>query len=30
MLIDAHEGRNVLTADMAGAYLEAYMDDLVL
>ena len=30
ILIDAHEGRDVATADVAGAYLKAYMDDLVL
>ena len=29
ILIDAHEGRDVATADVAGAYLKAYMDDLV-
>ena len=30
ILIDVHEGRNVATADVAGAYVKAYMDDLVL
>ena len=30
ILIDAHEGRDVATADVAGAHLKAYMDDLVL
>jgi hypothetical protein len=30
ILIDAHEGRDVGTADVAGAYLKAYMDDYVL
>jgi hypothetical protein len=30
ILIDAHEGRYLATADMAGAYLKAKMDDLVL
>ena len=30
ILIDAHEGRDVATADVAGAYLKAYMDDYVL
>jgi hypothetical protein len=29
ILIDAHEGRDVTTADVAGAYLKAYMTDLV-
>jgi hypothetical protein len=27
LLIDAHEGRDVATADVVGAYLRAYMDD---
>ena len=30
ILMDAHEGRDVATADVAGAYLKAYMDDYVL
>ena len=30
ILIDAHEGRDVATADVAGAYLKAYMDELVI
>ena len=30
ILIDAHEGRDVATADIAGAYLKAFMDDLVI
>jgi hypothetical protein len=30
ILIDAHEGRDVATADVAGASLKAYMDDYVL
>ena len=30
ILIDAHENRDVATADVAQAYLKAYMDDLVL
>jgi hypothetical protein len=29
-LIDAYEGRDVATADVAGAYLKAYMRDFVL
>ena len=28
IFIDAHEGRDVVTADVAGAYLKAYMDVL--
>jgi Reverse transcriptase (RNA-dependent DNA polymerase) len=30
IIIDAHEGRDVATADIAGAYLKADMDDFVL
>ena len=30
ILIDAHEGRDVATADIAGAYLNADMDDFVV
>ena len=30
IIIDAHEGRDVATADVAGAYLKAYMDDFVI
>ena len=30
IIIDAHEGRDVATADIAGAYLKAYMNDFVL
>ena len=30
ILIDAYESRDVATADVAGAYLKAYMDDLVI
>ena len=30
ILIDAHEGRDVGTADVAGAYLKADMDDFVI
>ena len=30
LLVDAHEHRNVATADMAGAYLLANMKDFVL
>ena len=30
ILIDAHEGRDVATADVADAYLKAYMTDLVI
>ena len=30
ILIDAHEGRDVATADVAGAYLKAHMDELVI
>jgi Reverse transcriptase (RNA-dependent DNA polymerase) len=30
LLIDAHEGRDVATADVVGAYLRAYMDDEVI
>ena len=30
ILIDAHEGRDVATADVAGAYLKACMTDLVI
>ena len=29
-MIDAHEQRDVATADVAGAYLKAYMKDYVL
>ena len=29
-MIDAHEQRDVATADIAGAYLKAYMDDFVI
>jgi hypothetical protein len=29
-LIDAYKGRDVATADVAGAYLKAYMRDFVL
>ena len=30
IMIDAYEGRDVATADIAGAYLKAYMDDFVV
>ena len=30
IMIDAYEGRDVATADVAGAYLKAFMDDLVI
>ena len=30
IIIDAHEGRDVATADVAGAYLKAYMTDFVI
>lgn len=30
IIVDAHEGRDVATADVAGAYLKADMDDFVL
>jgi hypothetical protein len=30
IMIDAHENRDVATADVAGAYLKAYMDDYVI
>ena len=30
IVVDAHEGRDVATADVAGAYLKANMDDFVL
>ena len=30
IMIDAHEGRDVATADVAGAYLKADMDDFVV
>ena len=30
IIIDAHEQRNVATADVAGAYLKAFMDNFVL
>ena len=30
VMIDAHERRNVATADVAGAYLKANMDDFVI
>ena len=30
ILIDASEARDVATADVAGAYLKAYMDDFVV
>jgi hypothetical protein len=30
IIIDAYEGRDVATADIAGAYLKAYMKDFVL
>ena len=30
IMIDAHEGRDVGTADVAGAYLKAYMTDFVI
>jgi len=30
ILIGVHEGRDVATADVAGAYLKAYIDNLVL
>jgi len=30
IIVDAHEGRDVATADVAGAYLKAEMDDFVL
>jgi hypothetical protein len=30
IIIDAYEQRNVATADVAGAYLKAFMDDFVL
>ena len=30
ILVDAHEGRDVATADVAGAFLKADMDDFVL
>ena len=30
IVIDAHEQRDVATADVAGAYLKAFMDDFVL
>ena len=30
ILIDAHEKQDVATANVAGAYLKAYMDDIVL
>jgi hypothetical protein len=30
ILVDAHEGRDVATADVAGAYLKADMDDFVV
>jgi len=30
IIVDAHEGRDVATADVAGAYLKADMDDFVI
>jgi hypothetical protein len=30
IIIEAFEGRDVATADVAGAYLKAYMDDFVI
>jgi hypothetical protein len=30
LLIDAHEGRDVATADVVGAYLRAYMNEEVI
>ncbi len=30
ILIYSHEGRDVGTADVVGAYLKAYMDDYIL
>jgi Reverse transcriptase (RNA-dependent DNA polymerase) len=30
IIVDAYEGRDVATADIAGAYLKAYMDDFVI
>lgn len=30
IMIDAHEGRDVATADVTGAYLKAYMTDFVI
>jgi hypothetical protein len=30
IVVDAHEGRDVATADVTGAYLRAYMDDEVI
>jgi hypothetical protein len=30
ILIDAHEGRDVATADVTGAYLRIYMDGVVI
>ena len=30
IIVDAHEGRDVATADMTGAYLKADMDDFVV
>jgi hypothetical protein len=30
IIIDAYEGRDVATPDVAGAYLKAYMDDFVI
>ena len=30
LIVDAHEGRDVATADVAGAYLNADMDELVI
>jgi hypothetical protein len=29
-MVDAHEGRDVATADIVGAYIHAYMKDFVL
>ena len=30
IMIDAHERRDIATADIAGAYLKAKMDDFVI
>ena len=30
IMVDAHEGRDVATADVVGAYLKAYMDEFVV
>jgi hypothetical protein len=30
IMVDAHEGRDVATADVVGAYLKAYMDEFVI